>query len=118
MIKERVKKAYEIQKERYKDENINCNAELKPNHFKKYCNLDEKSKTIIKKFFEKNKTSARGYSKIIKIARTIADMDNSANIESNHILEALQYRNLDKKIKEKQDKNIYQVNLNYQMKVK
>jgi len=96
-IKKRVERTFDIQKERYKDENITCNAELKAYQLKKYCNLDERSKTILKKFFEKNKISVRGYSKIVKIARTIADMDVSKNIESRHVLEALQYRNLDKK---------------------
>lgn len=96
-IKKRVNTAREIQLERYKDLNIYSNSELDSSLIEKYCKLDSKGKQILESAFNKLGLSARAYTKILKVARTIADLDKSANIEYKHIAEALQYRSLDKK---------------------
>lgn len=96
-IKERVNKARKIQLERYKEYNIYSNSELTPKLIEKYCKLENKDKEILKNAFEKLGLSARAYSRILKVARTIADLDEKENIETKHLAEAIQYRNLDKK---------------------
>lgn len=96
-IKERVNKARNIQMKRYKEFGIFSNSELTPKLIEKFCSLKPTSKEIMEKYFKKNSLSARSYSKILKVARTIADLDNSKNIEDTHILEALRYRSLDKR---------------------
>lgn len=95
-IKKRVNKSRDIQINRYKEFNIFSNSELTPKLMEKYCNLDEKSNEILKNSFKKLKLSVRAYSKILKVARTIADLENKENIEMNHIIEAIQYRSLDR----------------------
>ena len=96
-IKERVNKARKIQLERYKEYNIYSNSELTPKLIEKYCKLDKDCRQILKNSFEKLGLSARAYSRILKVARTIADLDEKDNIETKHLAEAIQYRNLDKK---------------------
>ena len=66
-------------------------------HFKEYFEISQNSKKILKKAFEKMGISARGYEKILRISRSIADLENSDKILEEHILEAIQYRSLDKK---------------------
>ena len=95
-IRNRVNNARKIQLERYKNLKIYSNAELTPKLIEKVCKLNDASKIILKKSFENLNLSARAYSRILKVARTIADLDNSENIESIHIIEAIQYRSLDK----------------------
>lgn len=95
-IKERVNKARKIQVERYRDCGIFSNSELTAKLIRKYCKLDSESKKILEMAFEKFKFSARAYSRILKLARTIADLDAKENIELEHITEAIQYRSLDK----------------------
>ena len=96
-IKERVDKARKIQLERYKGLGIFCNAELDSNLLEEFCKLDKKSRDIMEKAFEKFGLSARAHDKILKISRTIADLDNSKDIQYKHIAEAIQYRSLDTK---------------------
>lgn len=96
-IKERVNKARKIQIERYKNEGIYSNAELTPKLTQKYCKLDEDSRNLLQKAFEKLGLSARAYARILKVSRTIADLEGSADIKQKHIAEAVQYRSLDKK---------------------
>lgn len=98
-IRNRVIKARNIQLERYKDCEIFTNSEMSNSHIYKYCKLDEKSKQILKNAFEKYGFSMRTYNRIIKVARTIADLDESENIEVKHVAEAIQYRILDKNYK-------------------
>ena len=94
-IKERVDNARKIQIERYKGMGIFCNAELDSKLLEKFCKLDKKSRDIMGQAFEKFGLSARAHNKILKVARTIADLDNSVEIQYKHIAEAIQYRSLD-----------------------
>ena len=96
-IRKRVNTARNIQINRYKNHNIISNSELTPSLISKYCKLSKSSKKILETAFNKIGFSARAYSRILKVARTIADLDNSTNIETPHLAEAIQYRNLDRK---------------------
>lgn len=96
-LKKRVDEARKIQYKRYKKYGIFSNSELAPNHIEKYCVLDSESKKILNATFNSFGLSARAYSKILKVARTIADLDKSERIQINHIAEAIQYRTLDRK---------------------
>lgn len=96
-IRKRVNKARKIQLERYKGQEIFSNSELSPTLIEKYCKLDKQSKRILEDAFEKLGLSARAYDRILKVARTIADLDNSENIKTHHLAEAIQYRSLDRK---------------------
>lgn len=96
-IKKRVDMARRIQQERYKESKIYSNSQLTPKLIEKYCKLDEDGKNILQSAFERLGLSARAYGRILKVARTIADLSGSSNIEKNHIVEAIQYRSLDKK---------------------
>lgn len=96
-IKDKVMKVITIQNDRYKNDTINYNSELTPNLLRKYCILGTLETQMLKRAFNKLSLSARAYDKIIKISRTIADIEGSQNINVLHIGEALQYRNLDKK---------------------
>ena len=95
-IRERVNNARNIQLERYKEDGIYSNSELTPRLIEKYCALDKESNNILSMSFQKLNLSARAYSKILKVARTIADLDESENIQKVHLLEAIQYRSLDR----------------------
>ncbi len=96
-IRERVNAARKIQLERFKGTNVTCNAKMTSALTRKYCILSETASKTLEISFEKLGLSARAYDKILKVARTIADLDNSEGIENKHILEALQYRSLDRK---------------------
>ena len=96
-IREEVAAAQKIQAARYTNEKFSLNAELHGGAIDKYCRLDEKSKALVKKIYDVMGLSARGYHKILKLARTIADLAGDADINANHISEAIQYRALDRK---------------------
>lgn len=96
-IKKRVDNARKIQLERYREYNIFSNNELSSGLIDKYCKLDNTSKTILQKAFDKLGLSVRAYDKILKVARTIADLESSEVIQKKHIAEAIQYRSLDRK---------------------
>ena len=91
-IRERVVKARNIQLERYKGLGIYTNSELTPKLIKKYCQLDEASAGILRNAVTKFNLSARAYDRILKLSRTIADLDASENIQVQHIAQAIQYR--------------------------
>ncbi len=96
-IKERIIKAREIQKERFKkSKSIFKNSDMTSKQIRKYCELDETSNKLLKTAIERMGLSARGYDRILKVSRTIADLDNSEHIQANHISEAIQYRALDR----------------------
>ena len=96
-IRARVDKAREIQNARYKGTGITCNARLTPAMLEKFCVLSPDAENALKTVFDKMGMSGRAYDRILKVARTIADLDNSATIETAHILQAIQFRSLDRK---------------------
>lgn len=96
-IKKRVDKARAIQQKRFEGTGIACNAKMTPAATQKYCTMSPQADTMMKNSFEKLGMSGRAYDKILRVARTIADLDGSENIEVQHIAEALQYRALDRK---------------------
>jgi len=93
IIKNRIKIAREIQKKRFFEFNINLNSEIPSKYIEEFCNINEESKKILDMTMNRFNLSSRAYYKILKVARTIADLDKKENIETNHILEAIQYRN-------------------------
>ena len=96
-IKERVIRARTIQEERFKDEEgVFCNAQMSPKLLSKYASPDEAGLSLLKRAMEKLCLSARAYDRILKVSRTIADLDNSEIILSKHLAEAISYRNLDR----------------------
>ena len=96
-IRERVIAARKIQEERFKTEDgIYCNAQMTPKLIAKYAVLDETSLAMLKTAMNRLNLSARAYDRILKVARTIADLENSENIQPQHIAEAIGYRNLDR----------------------
>ncbi|MDP2951352.1 MAG: YifB family Mg chelatase-like AAA ATPase [bacterium] len=90
-----VKKAREIQKQRFQNENILTNSEMQLSQIKKYCPLGNDSQETLKQWVDSGKLSARSYHKIIKISRTIADLEGSPSITEKHVLEALSFRKID-----------------------
>ena len=96
-IRERVKKTMQIQKERYKNEAFSYNGELPGSLLEKYCLLREKEEKFLKMIAEKEDYSMRRIARIIKTARTIADVEESERIEEEHLAEALRFRSVDRK---------------------
>ena len=96
-IKKRVDKARKIQQKRFKGTSVKCNAKMTPKMTKEYCILDDDADELLHLSFDSFAMSARAYDKILRLARTIADLDCSDNIKSEHIAEALQFRTLDRK---------------------
>lgn len=96
-IRERVTRAREKQSARFSDfENIHYNAQMNVKQIREFCKLSDESKQLLKTAMEKLNLSARAYDRILKVSRTIADLDASNSINSNHITEAIQYRSLDR----------------------
>ena len=96
-IRNRVIKARLIQEERFKDlEGLHCNAQMTSKILKEQCVLDAACLALLKTAMERLSLSARAYDRILKVARTIADLDNSENIKAEHLAEAIQYRSLDR----------------------
>ncbi|GHU51200.1 magnesium chelatase [Clostridia bacterium] len=97
-VKERVVRCRRLQLERYANEGIKCNAELDARQVNLYCKLDEAGKTLLKNAFESLGLSVRAHHKVLRVARTIADLDGSGGVLSQHVAEAISYRELDRMI--------------------
>jgi magnesium chelatase family protein len=96
-IRERVKKGRDIAQVRFQDEaNIQCNAQMQSRHIQKWCQLDDTCLQLLEGAIRKLGLSARGSDRILKVARTIADLAGSDGIQANHLAEAIQYRSLDR----------------------
>lgn len=96
-IRKRVETARAVQTKRFAEDGINCNAQMTPSLLKKYCKLDEQAKDYLKRGFERLSLSARAYDRILKLARTIADLAGSESILKPHIAEAFRLRALESK---------------------
>ena len=92
-IRERVVAARAIQMERFKDQHIYCNGQMGHALLRRCCKLTKGAQQLMKLAFEKMDLSARSYDRILKVSRTIADLDHSENIEDRHVAEAIQLRN-------------------------
>jgi magnesium chelatase family protein len=90
--REKVKRARFLQRERFKNEKIFVNSEMEIPHLKKYCQIDSKSQNLLCHYVNSGKLSARGYHRVLKVSRTIADLAGSENILYDHLAEALMYR--------------------------
>ena len=91
-IRDRVEKARAIQRQRFKNLVISTNAEMGVKEIKNFCKINSEAQELLKNAVQQLYLSARGYHRILKVARTIADLSNSERIEAGHIAEALQYR--------------------------
>ena len=97
-IRERVILARQKQSLRFEKLGITCNARMQSREMRKFCNLNQECLTLLNMAMQDMHLSARAYDKIRKVARTIADLDNSDEIQPPHLLEACQYRNLDRQV--------------------
>ena len=95
-IRDRVIQARLIQQDRFKKSKYFCNAQMTAASIKNYCKLSDESQTVLNSAMDKLGLSARAYHRILKVARTIADIEQSDSIQTNHLLEAIQYRSLDR----------------------
>lgn len=92
VMKENVLRAREIQKERFKDTSYKCNSDIRGKDIFEICRVNKRCSEILEKYYNTSNVSLRGYGKVIKLARTIADIDNEKDIIEGHILEAFTYR--------------------------
>jgi magnesium chelatase family protein len=97
-IRDRVTAARSVQQERFKTDNIYANAHMKPRHIRKYCKIDTDSQRLMEAAMNRLGLSARAYNRVLKVARTIADIEGSGPIATEHISEAIQYRSLDRRV--------------------
>ena len=95
-VKARIERARAIQRERFEGCKNYTNAKMSSSQIKEFCEIDFTCEMVLKSAFDKFKLSARGYSRILKVARTIADLDGSENIEKKHLMEAISYRTIEK----------------------
>lgn len=96
-IRERVQAAREIQNRRFRGTGISCNAKITPELLPQVCEMTDTARDTLKNVFERMGLSARAYDRILKVARTIADMNGSEVIDKPHIAQAVQFRSLDRK---------------------
>lgn len=96
-IRERVIQARQIQEKRFDNNNsVHCNAQMGSKHLREICQIDDTGKNLLKAAMEQLNLSARAYDRILKVARTIADMEGAENIQNQHLAEAIQFRSLDR----------------------
>ena len=91
-VRARVEKARAHQRSRFSDNGVSCNADMRPAEVRKFCKLDESGSSLMKSAMSEQQLSARAYHRILKLARTIADLADNENIAPQHLAEALQYR--------------------------
>jgi len=97
LIRERVVEARKIQEDRYREnKGVYCNAQMSSKLMRQICKIDDAGMTLLKNAMEKLNLSARAYDRILKVSRTIADLDASPDIRTEHLAEAIQYRSLDR----------------------
>jgi magnesium chelatase family protein len=97
-VRQRVNEARKVQRERFKGHRIFCNGAMTSRHIKKFCQLDGEGREVLKMAINELGISARAYDRILKVSRTIADLEHSQDIKANHISEAIQYRTLDRSL--------------------
>lgn len=97
-IRNRVNKAREIQQKRYAGKNIYCNAQMSQSMIKQYCRLGEEESALMWEAYHKLNLTVRAHNRILKVSRTIADLEGAENINSQHIAESIQYRALDRSL--------------------
>jgi Predicted ATPase with chaperone activity len=97
-IRDRVNKARDLQKKRFGHKGILCNARMTEKQIRNFCPIDEESHKLIEMAMEKLGLSARAVNRILKLSRTIADLENKKDIEPAHVAEAIQYRSLDRSL--------------------
>jgi len=95
-IRERVDRARRVQLERFHSEKIFCNAQMSSRLIRKYCLIDSASKGLLENAITRLGLSARAYDRILKVSRTLADLEEKPSIEPQHVSEAIQYRTLDR----------------------
>ena len=100
-IRERVERARQLQVQRFKNgsKGIFCNAQMLPSHLRRFCKVDAEGARLLEMVVDKLGMSARAYDRILKVARTIADLDGESEIRPVHLSEAIQYRALDRNVK-------------------
>ena len=98
VVKERINRARRLQSQRFKGAKIHCNAQMTSRHIKRSCSIDDVSQRLLETAIDKLGLSARAYTRILKVGRTIADLAGEENISSAHISEAIQYRSLDRNL--------------------
>ena len=96
-VRTRVLAARERQHTRFDESGLTCNADMGPAHIREYCELDDTSKALMRSAMNQLGMSARAFHRVLKLARTIADLEGKENLESQHVQEAVQYRLLDRK---------------------
>ena len=96
-IRERVNKARNIQAKRFEGTPIHCNAQMSSRQMNEFCRMDDACERLMRAAFDKLQLSARAYTRILKVARTIADLNGEEKLNERHIAEAIQYRSLDRK---------------------
>ena len=94
-IKKRVNKSRQIQRNRFANDDFDCNARMEQKQLREFCELSDECEQLMKMAFERMGLTARSYDRILRVARTIADLDDAENIQVNHIAEAIQYRTYD-----------------------
>ena len=94
----RVKRARKIQNERFKKMKTHTNAGMSSRHIRQFCVLDAESNDLMEKAMDRLGLSARAHSRILKISRTIADLESTSHVRAHHVAEAIQYRTLDRRI--------------------
>lgn len=97
-IRNRVNQARDRQRQRFRHHSFYCNAHMQSRHLKEYCKMDDLTRDMLRSGLEKLGLSARAYDRVIKVARTIADLSDKEDIAPEHVCEAVQYRTLDRKL--------------------